>query len=536
MALEPASSYNIISSCCLVILSPHTPARIALVRRISRRKSCIYVSASIFRALGFVTLFTPLVWKKNCQILPLTDSSEVAKTKSHVPVIMGSGVYGSKIVLAGGIRPEFDGLANFIPRPCREVYAFDTAIMNSHPPDMIQCRGPLQHGKTHPSSGVRDVRPKYDTWVTLPEPPFFHRRYLGHHTILLFIYRFDMADTSQIWKEHSFTNCTALPYRWDEKKLSYDPHEIKDNRCCDDYDCNNSNVYDYPPYRHQLVPDRHFEWHGTSLPAYIMSKDFTSLTPIQPLRLPDDLLPTQPGCERLRDLYTAKPREIDYRIVHLGGQEICLVLSIDTGFEPNGGVLRKMPIFVASFEFQLSDSKDLLTIKTGSCSVQCFLLGACSSSATKLSMCGAFWLIASPELEGQIDHLSGDAGFELLEELNTHQVQNMAFTAVELRKKLHGNNFTLDTVEAVINDFISRYLQYAHKVDTNPCAAVMLWNSLLEKAKEQLEEPCETAFLAGGDAKIDCNPPPFNNSGSPLAVSTCRISVSIATTSFIIIG
>ncbi|BBH04840.1 regulatory protein RecX family protein [Prunus dulcis] len=30
-----------------------------------------------------------------------------------------------------------------------------------------------------------------------------------------------------------------------------------------------------------------------------------------------------------------------------------------------------------------------------------------------------------------------------------------AFTAVELRKKLHGNNFTLDTIEAVINDFIS---------------------------------------------------------------------------------
>ncbi|ONI00333.1 hypothetical protein PRUPE_6G082900 [Prunus persica] len=36
--------------------------------------------------------------------------------------------------------------------------------------------------------------------------------------------------------------------------------------------------------------------------------------------------------------------------------------------------------------------------------------------------------------------------------------QTEAFTAVELRKKLHGNNFTLDTVEAVINDFISRGL------------------------------------------------------------------------------
>ncbi|BBH04431.1 regulatory protein RecX family protein [Prunus dulcis] len=89
------------------------------------------------------------------------------------------------------------------------------------------------------------------------------------------------------------------------------------------------------------------------------------------------------------------------------------------------------------------------------------------------------------ELEDQIDHLSGDVGYELMEEpeevfeeLNTHQVKKCyekdvlhdaekvaikllatrAFTAVELRKKLHGKNFSLDTVEAVINDFISRGL------------------------------------------------------------------------------
>ncbi|BBH04841.1 hypothetical protein Prudu_016074 [Prunus dulcis] len=375
--------------------------------------------------------------EKNCHVLPLAESIEVGRTMGCAPVIMGSGVHSSKIILAGGIRPIFDGLANFIPNPCRRVLEFDTAIMKSHIPLSIQHHGDLQHGKTHPhvvehrenlyvlsvltGEGFEMFDPKYDKWVTLPETPFFHRRYRGHHTdsvvigsnifvsCLSSIYRFDMADSRQIWKEHSFTNCTALPYGWDEKtlalemsdgdwliftcfpELSYDPHEIKDNPCCDDYDCNNSNMDDYLPYRHQLVPDRHFEWHGTSLPAYIMSKDFTSLTPIQPLRLPDDLLPNQPGCERLRDLYMAKPREIDYRIVHLGGQEICLVLSIDTGFEPNGRVLRKMPIFVASFEFQLSDSKDVLTIKTGSSSVQCFLLGA-HSSATKLSMCGAFWL------------------------------------------------------------------------------------------------------------------------------------------------
>ncbi|CAB4312193.1 unnamed protein product [Prunus armeniaca] len=59
---------------------------------------------------------------------------------------------------------------------------------------------------------------------------------------------------------------------------------------------------------------------------------------------------------------------------------------------------------------------------------------------------------ASPELEDQIDHLSGDVGYELRKNLRR------AFTAVELRKKLHGKNFSLDTVEAVINDFISRGL------------------------------------------------------------------------------
>ncbi|KAL6275334.1 hypothetical protein ACE6H2_018935 [Prunus campanulata] len=176
-----------------------------------------------------------------------------------------------------------------------------------------------------------------------------------------------MADTSQTWKEHSFTNCTALPYGLDEKSLAlemsdgnwliftcwtdshHDTDEFEEDRCCDEIDCNYDSDEDYPPYPPRPEPDRHYKWQCTSLHAYLMSKDFTSLTPIQPLCLPDDLLPTQPGCQllpRLRDLYTAKPRDIDYRIVHLGGQEICLILSVDTGFESKGGVLRKMPIFV----------------------------------------------------------------------------------------------------------------------------------------------------------------------------------------------
>ncbi|PQQ20303.1 uncharacterized protein Pyn_16877 [Prunus yedoensis var. nudiflora] len=222
--------------------------------------------------------------EKNCHILPLAESSVVAKTKRRIPAIIGSGVYGSKIVLAGGIKPEFDGLANFTAYPCRDVYAVDTAIMNSHPPHMIQHHPPLQHGKTQPlvvehegnlyvlsllkGEGFEMFDSKYNTWVTLPEPPFFHRRYLRRPidcvvvgtnifvSCLSSIYRFDMADTSQIWKEHSFTNCTALPYELDEKSLAlemsdgnwliftcfleccHDTDEIKEDRCCHEIDCN----------------------------------------------------------------------------------------------------------------------------------------------------------------------------------------------------------------------------------------------------------------------------------------------------------
>ncbi|KAH0997766.1 hypothetical protein GBA52_021630 [Prunus armeniaca] len=384
--------------------------------------------------------------EKNCYILPLAESSIVGKTNQRLPVCMGFGVCGSNIVLAGGLEPEFDG-GSFTPYPCRDVYVFDTTdcIMNS--PPVIRHR-PLQQGKNYPLMVEHDSKlyvlssrslvlmcgvhfapafemldPKNDEWVTLPEPPIFHRRYVGRISncvvvgtnifvsCLSSIFRFDMADTSQKWKEHSFTNCIQLPLDLDERSLAVkmsdgnwlifacyselceEADEFEDDayHCCDEVGCFNRSGRGVDPPR----PHRHFEWHRTSLPAYLMSSDFTSLTRLQPLCLPDHLLPTQPGGEllpRFRGLFTAKAREISHRILHLGGHEICLILSIDTGFESKGGVLRKMPIFVISFEFELSNSRDLVTIKTGSCSVQCFLLGANNPKATKVSMHGAFWL------------------------------------------------------------------------------------------------------------------------------------------------
>lgn len=87
----------------------------------------------------------------------------------------------------------------------------------------------------------------------------------------------------------------------------------------------------------------------------------------------------------------------------------------------------------------------------------------------------------SPELEDQINHLSGPvADDELMEEpeevseeldvlqgsKTTHDVEKAAiellagraFTAVELRKKLCRKGFSLDTIEAVIKDFMRRGL------------------------------------------------------------------------------
>lgn len=335
------------------------------------------------------------------------------------PVLVGFGVYGSNIILAGGIQPQFDGLQNFfIADPCRDVYVFDTANMSLHVPDVRQ---PLQHGKTQSlvvehegnlyalsllkGEGFGMFDPKLNTWVTLPEPPFFHKRHPKHPTncvvvgnnifvsSLSSIFRFDMADTSQTWKEHSFTNCTALPYVLDENSLalemsdgnwlifscSIDTDKFKDEGCCDEYDCNSSDE-DYPPYPPRPEPVRWYKWKGTTLLAYVMSKDFTSLTPIPPLPLCN--LPTKPSFACC----------IDYRIVHLGGQDICVILSIDKGLGFIGDAKRKMRISMVSLEFQLSESKDLLTIKPGSYSRHRFLLDAKSSNATKISLYGAFWL------------------------------------------------------------------------------------------------------------------------------------------------
>ncbi|KAI5321396.1 hypothetical protein L3X38_030467 [Prunus dulcis] len=84
-----------------------------------------------------------------------------------------------------------------------------------------------------------------------------------------------MADTSQTWKEHSFTNCIALPYEFEEKSLAVkmsdgnwlifmclcnEVVEFEDDHycCCDEYECvYSSDVDDYPP---QPEPHRHYEW------------------------------------------------------------------------------------------------------------------------------------------------------------------------------------------------------------------------------------------------------------------------------------
>ncbi|XP_008221671.1 PREDICTED: uncharacterized protein LOC103321619 [Prunus mume] len=396
---------------------------------------------------------------KNCNILPLAESRIVGKIGLSIPAVMGFGVRGSNIFLVGGIKPSFNGYGNFTPYLCRDVLEFDTKKCFMIPPNLsvpfrplnptpVMRHRPLQQGKNYPlvvehdsklyvlscrslmstcgvhfAPGFEMLDPTNDKWVTLPEPPIFHRRYLGRTTncvvvgtnifvsCLSSIFRFDMADTSQKWNEHFFTNCIRLPFDFDGRSLAVkmrdgnwliftcypelceEADEFEDDAycCCYEDDCFfPSGVGDYPPQAY-----RHFEWKRTSLPTYLMSSDFTSLTRLQPLCLPDDLLPTQPGLELLpmfRDLFTARAREIDYRILHLGGHEICLVLSVDTGFESKGGVLRKMPIFVIRFEFELSDSRELVTIKTGSCGVQCFLLDANGPRATKVSMHGAFWL------------------------------------------------------------------------------------------------------------------------------------------------
>ncbi|KAI5321267.1 hypothetical protein L3X38_030338 [Prunus dulcis] len=158
-----------------------------------------------------------------------------------------------------------------------------------------------------------------------------------------------MADPNHQWKQHIFTDypgfsiplgCQTLAVETRDGDwigcFSHEVHQVddKDYPKDDDY-CDMFDNF-----------DRLLEWKYTSMIVYLMSKDLTSLTALEPLKLPH--LNTLPRLVR----------NIEPKLVHLGAQTVCLILSADIG----DGAMREKQIFSMMFEFETVESRRALAL------------------------------------------------------------------------------------------------------------------------------------------------------------------------------
>ncbi|CAB4281907.1 unnamed protein product [Prunus armeniaca] len=148
------------------------------------------------------------------------------------------------------------------------------------------------------------------------------------------IYRFDMADPNHQWKQHIFTDypgfsiplgCETLAVETRDGDWVLFTCKLEVHRVADDKDYPKGDDY----WDMFDVFDRLLEWKDTSMIVYLMSKDLTSLTALEPLKLTQ--LNTVPLCAR----------NIEPYLVHLGAQTVGLILSADTGNE----AMREKEIF-----------------------------------------------------------------------------------------------------------------------------------------------------------------------------------------------
>ncbi|VVA18825.1 PREDICTED: PRUPE_6G029800 [Prunus dulcis] len=111
----------------------------------------------------------------------------------------------------------------------------------------------------------------------------------------------------------------------------------------DEYDQDNFDLEEH--HYHRARPCRDYEWWGASIRGYLMSKDCKSLKLLKDLKVPEGILPRN----------RQHVRGMQFKLVHLGEQKVCLVMCVDYGHEP-----KDVEIHVIGFEFQLLPSRDAL--------------------------------------------------------------------------------------------------------------------------------------------------------------------------------
>ncbi|CAL8998746.1 unnamed protein product [Prunus brigantina] len=329
---------------------------------------------------------------------------------------MGIGAYGSKIVFAGGYEGIFEGY-KYRSCPSKGMRVFNTKKPNQMK-DPVFDNNTLQRGKCCPlvvqydcrlyvlstlslktrdgepfSGGFEMFDPKVGKWVTLPESPTFG--YIRHShgtscvvvgsnifvsTLCCPIYRFDMADPNHQWKQHIFTDYPGFSIPLGYQTLAVETRDgdwvlftckLEVHRVADDKDHPKGDDY----WDMFDVFDHLLEWKDTSMIVYLMSKDLTSLTALEPLKLPQ--LNTVPICVR----------NIQPKLVHLGAQTVGLIVSTDTGNE----AMREKEIFSMMFEFEIVDSMRSLALRNF-CGPFKFTSRTPESLATRLSLLGAIVL------------------------------------------------------------------------------------------------------------------------------------------------
>ncbi|PQQ20349.1 hypothetical protein Pyn_16923 [Prunus yedoensis var. nudiflora] len=294
------------------------------------------------------------------------------KCGEGLPLGMGVGIFRSNIILAGGVEAVFDSYVHFAPNPRKDVYLFDNKNstytipflqQGKSYPFLAEHNGKLYVLSTfslkssaghHFSPSFEMFDPKEGKWASLPDPPTFNPPtfnrdpFWGQSALNPFtahavvgsnifvssmdspIFCFNMDDPNQEWKEHELINmddpsqewdCQGLPMEFNDQALAVETKDgdwvilswtpQSDAIDMDEYDQDNFDLEEY--HYHRAPPPLDYEWWGTSICGYLMSKDCKSLTPLKDLKVPED--------------YGHEPKDVE---IYVLGFEFQLLPSRDT--------------------------------------------------------------------------------------------------------------------------------------------------------------------------------------------------------------
>ncbi|CAB4312542.1 unnamed protein product [Prunus armeniaca] len=380
------------------------------------------VTSYVVEAIKLNSVLSSLVSclpNKNCSIMPnklqlwhstkdkLQLKQVASKSGKDLPAHVGCGVFGSKVLFAGGVKggldPEVD---EYRPCPCRQIFEFETdRTMNPNrsiklqaqifrgrkaQPLLQEIEGKLYSLGTyqlyfHASPYFEVFDPQEGKWSPLPDPPVFLRfntrevchspqqycfTIAGANIIMSCIgepvYCFDVADSiNKVWR--------VLP--------GIPSHDLnfQGRALAVDYGEGDFIIFCYGSLR---APN--------AIPVYLLPKGYSELKVVKPMQLPTGLLPPE---------FVVSPA--NSRFIHLGGRTVCLVLSRFMGPFSCYYMADIMKISVCALIFEFKVSKDRRSVDFEFlCSRILECDGNCQSQDSEAMTMGGEILTSDVELVG----------------------------------------------------------------------------------------------------------------------------------------